>query len=654
MINFNGQFNLSADFCCGDKSISHRALILASIADGTCKINNVSLCQDVMSTANCLRALGAEITFFGNCATVKPIVTPNDNVTLHCENSGTTARLVAGLVAGLDVTAKFVGDSSLSQRPMQRVLEPLRQMGAVVDSGGMFTLVRRNRTLHGIDYVSPVNSAQVKSAVLIAGLFANGTTTYTESATTRNHTEILLNNLGLCNKTTVQGLCGAKVKAFEITIPNDFSSVAFGVQLALLSDTKATFVNVGVNPTRTGMLDCLVKSGAKITLQNQRTQFGEPVADLTVEPSVLSPLFADKTTVCRAIDEVPSLATIALFVAGKHEFDNVAELRNKECDRIEAIIQTAKAFGQNAYLQGDNLVVESNGIIPSNAVLDSHNDHRIAMSQSVACIACGGGRVNVTPYQVSFPDFLQAIGVTPKRFALIGNGICNSLSPRLITHLANNVNLCCSYELYNLSSDATDSELLDAIGKFDGVNVTMPFKTRIAQLLKANTNSVNTVGKNVLPTSTDGFGVVQALTNDGIDVSGKPLWIIGAGGTSESAIQALQQAGAKLQVFNRSKQKADLLTAKYGLQSDITNPYGVLSFVPTCDYEDTIPLPQSVQFVMCANYTSYSALKNKAKTLHLRYVDGVEMLYFQGTKSFSLWTNTPLQNDYDKFAEEIK
>lgn len=661
MINFTSHFQLTG-VDVGDKSISHRALILAAIADGVSVITNLSTCRDVLATAECLRALGADIELRGTTATVRPIDKPNDGVLLNCHNSGTTARLLAGMCAGLGVNATFYGDVSLSQRPMERVLEPLRQMGAKFAhvEGALFQNV--SSKLHGAHVNACHNSAQVKSAVLLAGLFAEGETTYVENVPTRNHTENLLKYAGADisvngNAVTVKK---SPVRAFEIAIPNDFSSAAYLLALSQLSGQSFTYRNVCVNPRRTGFLRVLSASGAKFVLTNERLCFGEQVADIAVSAhdvsrkrSTLGTLCATKRDVCDAIDEVPLLAALALTVKGKHHFCGVSELQYKECNRIEAILKMAQICCQKASFDGNDLFIESNGVLPVRLYFDGMNDHRIAMCQSVLALYNGGGSVINENFDVSFPTFLQAVGVKPLQLGLVGENVSHSLSPILMRHLATRACVCCSYNLFPLNKDVSDAELSTTLSSLDGVNVTMPFKVRAAKLLQSPLPSVNTVGKRTEPTSTDGYGLIKALQNHAVDFVGKPLWIVGAGGAAEACVQILLQYGCTIQIVNRTAEHAQTLTQKYGLSNSIPNPAGVLSFVPSCEFERSLTLPQSVRFVFAADYKTTSGLQLQAAKRGITFVDGAEMLYHQGAKSFALWTGTEIQTDYQSFKKEI-
>lgn len=656
MLTINRRFDIDTGVVRGDKSICHRALIFASVASGTSVVRNLTLGQDVVATINCLRKLGAKITLDGNTATVEPIVEPCDNVVLDCKNSGTTARLLAGLVAGLNVRAKFIGDESLSKRPMDRVIKPLSELGANFRKTQGCLFESLGGDLCGKTIVAEVNSAQVKSAVIIAGLFAEGRTTYVEKLPTRNHTELMLANMGA--DIFVDGLSVSVAKsslnALNFDVPNDPSSTAFLIGTALMLGERIVCRDTLINDRRAGFLRVLQASGANIVIDNVRIVAGEKIGNITVKKSVLRPLFADENDVCDAIDELPILTSIALTVKGKHVFRDVSELQHKESNRIKAILDTAAVCGQKAAFDGENLTVESNGKLPKNPRFCGFNDHRIAMAQVALCLVANGGSVDKTPFDVSFPEFSKAIGLNEFRLGLIGSDVASSRSSLLMEHLATLAKVNCSYDLISMPENVTDGELMNVIKSYDGLNVTMPFKTRVADLLKADYASVNTVGKTVNPQSTDGYGIVNALRDCGVDFADKPLWIVGAGGAAVTCIETLLDYGCKIQVINRTESRADELTAKYDLSTDISEPYGVLSFIPECEFEQSITLPDSCRFLFVAAYKGRSGLKAQALQRGITYVDGLRMLYHQGAKSFSIWTNTPLQNDYDGFEKFLK
>lgn len=634
MLYINSTIQLDGSFVGGDKSVSHRALMLAAIADGRSVVRNLSQCDDVMSTVSCLRALGADVDIDGTTAYVSPIVVPNDNVVLNCGNSGTTARLLCGLVAGLGVRATFVGDGSLSVRPMKRVTEPLAKMGAkfAYPDGALFETL--GGKLVGQTIRAEVDSAQVKSAVLLAGLFAEGKTAYEEGLPTRDHTERMLGYVGadICG-TTVNS---SKVHAFDITVPCDFSSAAYLLAAALVRKQPLTVKNVGVNQLRIGFLRVLQRAGARFALDNKRTDCGEDVADITVLPSTVDqPIFVGKEDVCSAIDEIPLIAAVAIACGVRAEFCDVGELRHKESDRIAAIVDMARACGQNACVDGKKLIVVSDGTIACHPTFAATDDHRIVMSQAVLCVAAGGGSVaNPDCVAVSFPDFWRSLGVRFGRYAVLGCDIDYSRSPELMCGFAEKADVAMDYRIVNLPRDISDRELKSVIDSFDGCNVTLPFKQRVARLFGSELPSVNTVGKGIEPTSTDGIGLIYALDKHNFVYKNARLWVVGAGGAAEACIATLLQTGARVQVCNRTYEHAARLTSKYGLATDITDPDGVLSFVPPCDFEAQIDLPPSVKYVFVASYDGKSPLLTKAKQQGIPCSDGIDMLYGQGKASF--------------------
>lgn len=660
MIAFNDKFELASDVNCSDKSLTHRAFILAAIADGTSVLNNVTFSRDVCSTVNALRALGANISVEKDRAVVAPIRALPNEVTIECGNSGTTARLLAGLVAGLGVKARFVGDESLSNRPMKRVVEPLRRLGANIDFAPDCLFVCQGGELRGATIRAEVNSAQVKSAVLLAGLFAEGRTEYIESTLTRDHTERMLAQLGADIETSFAegsySVCvgASRPRAFSVELPNDPSAVAYSAALALLTGREATFTNVLLNPARLGFYNVLKRSGAKISFCNVRDVLGEQIGDVRVKRSALSPFVAAERDVSDGIDEVPLLASMALFVKGEHRFQGVAELAHKECDRIEAIKHIANVVGKRCCCDGNDMTIVSDGKIPRGKRFKTFGDHRIAMCGTVVSVAIGCGCVDDAPFDVSDPAFLERLGIYPLKLGLIGAHAEQSVSPRLQTYLSMRAGVCCSYDAVTLPDDISDTDLLRVIDKYDGLNVTMPFKTRAAKLLNAPVPSVNTIGKRIAPCSTDGYGLVHSLQKHEIDFAGKPLWIVGAGGAAEACVRELLRFGCKLHILDRTAANAERLRCKYSLPSEISRPFGVLTFIPECPFEQSVPLPESCEFVFIADYMGRSTLREKANARGLTVVDGLEMNYAQGAASFSLWTGTPVQDDYADYIDYVK
>lgn len=403
----------------GDKSISHRGLLLGAIAEGKTGISNLSSSADVMSTWRCLKQLGAKIIkkdrsleIAGNgLYSLKVSPAP-----LDCGNSGTTMRLLTGILAPQSFTSALFGDESLGRRPMKRVIEPLTRMGAKIESqqGGLAPLIIHGNRLHPIHYQSPVASAQVKSCVLLAGLYAPGITTVTEPYLSRDHTERMLNDFGVAlerGELTVSIEGQQKLHGCEITIPGDFSSAAFIIGAALIvPDSKLTIKNICLNPTRTGLLEVLKQMGANIEIRNYEQKTSEPIGEITAVSSQLKGVEIPPELVPKLIDEVPILAVIATQARGITRLTGAKELRVKESDRLHAIVQNLLSMGIRIQEQEDGFIVEGHQK-PEGAIIDSFGDHRIAMAFAIAgLIAEGKTQINNAEcVEISMPNFFETL-----------------------------------------------------------------------------------------------------------------------------------------------------------------------------------------------------------------------------------------------------
>lgn len=374
----------------GDKSISHRALILAAMARGTSTLTGLLDGADVKSSARILRQLGADVSPLreGAVVRVRGGRFRSPQTRLDCGNSGTTARLCIGAIAGHPIRAKLTGDASLRRRPMRRVIEPLRQMGArflPVEADALPLAVRGGR-LHGIDYASSVASAQVKSAILLAALAGRVPVTITEPSRSRDHTERLFVHLGLELHETGGAISyrpSTAVPGFELGVPGDLSSAAFLVAAAVLAEGGELLVErVGVNPTRTGVLTVLERMGAHIERVNLGGDGGEPVADLLVRPATLRGTEVGAAEIPSLVDEVPVLAVLASRAAGETVFRQVGELRVKESNRLELVAANLRAVGTEAEVRGDDLWVRGASRPPRGRV-DTARDHRLTMAFAV-------------------------------------------------------------------------------------------------------------------------------------------------------------------------------------------------------------------------------------------------------------------------------
>ncbi len=401
----------------GDKSISHRSLIFNAVADGRATVEQLLDSEDVRSTAACLSALGVEIEW--------PEGSPVAHVTgkglhglyesedvLDCGNSGTTMRLLTGLLSAHPLLSVLTGDTSLRSRPMARVISPMRKMGAHVHARTGDTLapiVIKGGGLSGIDYTSPVASAQVKSAILLAGLYAEGTTTVTEPERSRDHTERMLQAMGAgltVDGRAVRIVPATRLSPISLRVPGDISSAAPWLVLgACHPDAEVVIHGVNTNPTRTGLLDILHAMGAEIELLEQRTTGGEPVADLVVRTSRLDAATVGGALVPRAIDELPLVAILGCFAEGDTVVKDAAELRTKESDRVEAVVRTLGRMGARITPRDDGFVVHGPASLHA-ARVDAGGDHRIGMLAAVAgCLAQGDTRVGNDAVAVSYPEF---------------------------------------------------------------------------------------------------------------------------------------------------------------------------------------------------------------------------------------------------------
>ena len=402
----------------GDKSISHRAIMLGSIAEGVTRVTGFLPGEDCLATLRAFRAMGVNIETESDTALtihgagLDGLHEPA--APLDLGNSGTAMRLMAGLLAGQSFDTELVGDASLSGRPMGRVIEPLTRMGAVIESdcdGTPPLQIRGGLRLKGIEYSLPIASAQVKSCVLLAGLYASGDTGINEPAVTRDHTERMLRTLGVPVRTRDRhiSLSGRpRLEACDIEVPGDLSSAAFVVLAVLLADdAEVTIRSVGVNPTRTGVLEILRQMGADIELVNSRRLGAEPVADIRVRSSALKGISVDPALVSLAIDEFPVLFVAAAAASGVTVFDGLAELRVKESDRVAAMAAGLTALGVDVEETDDGAVVHGGAIVGGTA--DSHDDHRIAMALAVAGTVASAPVIirDVDNVATSFPGFVD-------------------------------------------------------------------------------------------------------------------------------------------------------------------------------------------------------------------------------------------------------
>lgn len=420
---FNGEITVP-----GDKSISHRAVMFGAIAKGTTRIRNFLMGADCLSTIDCFRRLGVQIdveaapgqvTVHGRgLRGLKGQQEPAASIVLDTGNSGTTTRLVSGILAGQDFPSLLSGDASLNTRPMKRIMEPLSQMGARIRSvkgNGCAPLAIEPGQLHGIQYTTKVASAQVKSSILLAGLYADSSTSVTEPALSRNHTELMLKGFGADVSSIIKedGTATASIApcrelyAQDIIVPGDISSAAYFIAAALLVPGSSLLIkNVGINPTRAGFLSVCRSMGGNITILSERQAGGEPSADLLVKHSSLHGITIEGSLIPTLIDELPMAAVLAAFADGTTVIRDAAELKVKESDRIATVTANLRAMGCDVTPTDDGMIIRGGSPLHG-AVLDSYLDHRIAMSFAVAGLAADGEtRIrNANCVDISFPGF---------------------------------------------------------------------------------------------------------------------------------------------------------------------------------------------------------------------------------------------------------
>lgn len=400
----------------GDKSISHRAVMFGSLAKGTTEITGFLQGADCLSTISCFSKMGIDITNTGekvivNGKGLRGLSSPTG--ILDVGNSGTTTRLISGILAGQNFTSVLDGDASLRTRPMKRIITPLSEMGAKINSNnGCAPLEIIGSPLKGIDYVSPVASAQIKSCVLLAGLYAENPTCVTEPSLSRNHTELMLKAFGADISTegfTSKVLPATELFGQQVHVPGDISSAAYFIAAGLIAPNSEILIkNVGLNPTRDGIIKVCRAMGGDITVCDERIQGGEPVGDLLVRSSSLCGTTISGDIIPTLIDELPIIAVLAAYAKGRTVIADAAELKVKECNRIDAMVTNLSKMGVDITGTDDGMIIEG-GKALHGAELDTYMDHRIAMSFAIASLNAEGTTTikDAEIVNVSYPGFFN-------------------------------------------------------------------------------------------------------------------------------------------------------------------------------------------------------------------------------------------------------
>jgi len=410
----------------GDKSISHRAVILGSIAEGTTRVTNFLPSEDCIRTIKAFEAMGINIemnrnTLIINGKGLNGLTEPND--VMDMRNSGTSARLLCGLLSGQPFFSVMTGDSSLRRRPMKRIAEPLRMMGAAIwgrGGGDFLPMCIKGSETEGITYKLPVASAQVKSAILFAGLYAKGRTSVEEITTSRDHTERMMDYFGINLErkgTTIIVEGGERPSARNVDVPGDISAAAFFmVGASIVSDSDVVIKDVGINPTRTGIIDILMKMGASIEILNQRKMGAEPAGDIRIKSALLKGVEIKGDIIPRCVDELPVICIAAAVAEGETVIKDASELRVKESDRIAVMAECLSRVGVEVETYPDGIRIKG-GRGFKGTVCNSHGDHRIAMSMAIAGLITEGEMTieDTECINTSFPEFEETLRKLVKR-----------------------------------------------------------------------------------------------------------------------------------------------------------------------------------------------------------------------------------------------
>ena len=417
--NLKGQVTIP-----GDKSISHRSIILSSLAEGTSEISGFLKGEDCLATLNSFKKMGVKIEEEDEKISVHGVglhglKKPTEN--LYLGNSGTSMRLLAGLLSGQKFSTILTGDSSLSSRPMKRILEPLKEMGASITASTNTAplSIEPSNKLNGISYELPIASAQVKSCILLAGLYADSNTQVIESYLTRDHTEKMFKKFGIeidesykDSKKIIKISPPRKLNPSTLNIPGDFSSASFFIVAGLIiPNSEITLKNVGINSSRTALIKVLTQMGANIKIKNIKDDY-EKTADIEIKTSNLKAIVLDEELIPNLIDELPILFIAASFARGKTIIRGVEELRTKESDRLEAMSNSLRVLGVESKSYSDGIDITGKSSLKSSVIIDSFGDHRIAMASSIACSMLDGENIikNVENIQTSFPNFIETCG----------------------------------------------------------------------------------------------------------------------------------------------------------------------------------------------------------------------------------------------------
>ena len=679
--------NLCARYTvCSDKSITIRAILIAAIAEGKTVIRNPLDCEDTRAAIACAEKLGAKVRFFKGSIEIDGATKFKDGETFDCGRSGTVLRLLCGLLSGLGINAVIGCDDELKNRPIGRIIEPLTARGAKIQStDGRLPLKIFPSELNEFVYEMPIDSAQVKSAVLLSGTTAKVKTVVVEKNLTREHTEKMLPLFGV--KTEVENkkitVYPSPVRAASVDIPRDPSAAAYFVALGILKG-KVKVCGINVSEKRAGYLYKLKDCGAKISFLNRTVRCGEPCADVIAEKSELAHIFVNAEGIPSMIDELPVIGLIGAFNSGA-TFRSAAELRVKESDRLLGTVDLINRAGGSAREVGNDLVVDG-GLDPAPFTYSS-NDHRLTMTAFVAMRAGAGGTIlNPESVNKSFPGFFES--VFSFNACLIGLNVEKSPSAIIHNYFLEKLGVVKNYSYELKSVDESAAVKIIQNPAYKSINATIPYKKTVCDLIKNKSvdatlsDSVNFVTDGEGYTF-DGDGLLFSLLLHGVNVKDKNVLVCGAGGAGRSVALALARAGAKVFVQNRTTSKAERFVEKvngfFGLsdgkvegsekheKSDeidenskekVKNREGDVKkresneFVGTirrslavyagepCEIvvnatsvKDELPANEGIfaaaKFAVDINYGKKTAFLKKAEEKKIAYTDGKEMLFAQ-------------------------
>jgi 3-phosphoshikimate 1-carboxyvinyltransferase len=653
----------------GDKSISHRMLMFGALAHGKTHITNLLDSADVRSTRGVLEALGVPIVDVGDAVVVHgkgPAAFRAPADVLDCGNSGTTMRLMAGILAAQPFTSRLDGDASLRSRPMRRVAEPLRALGATIalEPGDHAPLVITGGGLTATRYDLPFASAQVKSALLLAALGAAGETVIGGELGGRDHTERLLWHFGVDLKVngTLRLRGGQKLTAADLRVPGDPSSAAFWLAAAtIVRGGSVQLHNVGINPTRMGFVRVLNRMGAKVTVTRSHSEC-EPVGTLLAEHADLRATSIAADEVPALIDELPLIAVLATYAHGITEVRGARELRVKESDRIEAIALNLRAMGADVEVLDDGFRIAGPQPLHG-AAIQSFGDHRIAMACSIAALGATSPTTidDAACVAISYPGFfatLRYLTGEPVRAGVLGASLAHSRSPEIFAWLARATETTIAYERFE-RPEGDVASLFAAMRRdaaYVGCNVTIPYKERAATLVDRRSRTAEIVGAvNVVARRTDGTldghntdvtGILATLDAHAIDLHDRRACVLGAGGAAAAVVYALAQRGpAEIVIVNRTHERALALVARFArhlpglaLRAHVAprDEFALVVDATPGVVPAVLPAPGGWAFDLKYGRAP-GPLLAAASAVGCATIDGLEMLVAQALATYEIW-----------------